>query len=105
MKINSLSMIFEGEAMTILSAVGGNPSLMCFILVMSLGHLLKETLKSRQLISCTAITSGTVSPVSLAAAVSGHGTVSPVDKNVFEMYRKLLTHTLTVQSIPADSNE
>ena len=37
--------------------------------------------------------------VSLAAAVSGRGTVSPVDKNVFEMYRKLLTHTLTVQSI------
>ena len=43
MKINSLSMIFEGEAVTILSTVGGNPSLMCYILVMSLGHLLKET--------------------------------------------------------------
>ena len=45
MKINSLSMIFEGEAVTILSAVGGNPSLMCYILLMSLGHVLKETQK------------------------------------------------------------
>ena len=40
---DQFSLIFEGEAVTILSAVGGNPSLMCYILLMSLGHLLKET--------------------------------------------------------------
>ena len=49
MKINSLSMIFEGEAVTVLSAVGSNPSLMCYILVMSLGYLLKETEESIRL--------------------------------------------------------
>ena len=63
MKINSLSMILRCEAVTILSAVGGNPSLMCYIPLMSLGNLLKE--KNHQLISCTAITPSVVRCVAL----------------------------------------
>ena len=54
MKTNSL-LILQGKTVKILS-VSGNPSLTCYILLMSLGHLLKVIdTKNKQLISCTAM--------------------------------------------------